>query len=257
VDQGAITLDLFTADPDTITPCGGPSSTLSWRISTHEHQATTDAQRRALSRVTYTLGFFSSGEVVAAAGSKTVHPSLTWTYTISAVLGRASQPLGDVVVSTDQSSCSTTPIIADQLRQLAQVGAEQFVRQQGARLRSPVALDITENGIHIHLAITRPGKIDVDVDVDAVFQLFPTDCTIRLTYARYNVDADLPWWLYLIDPLIVGTIEAFLSVIIGNELRAALLTQFQQQLAAFIPASQCVCYITLGNGQFSVLTCPR
>jgi hypothetical protein len=259
VMNGAITLDSFTADPATVTPCGGPPSTLRWQITEHADRATTDPERRQLRNVGFRLKFGFAGDLpVDLVGSRAVQPSLALAYTLSAALSIHRVPLGTVMIRTDESACPPpTTVTADQLRPLVEAAAQQFVLQQGARLRSPADLDISENGIHIHLAITRPGTIDVDVDVDVVFQLFPNNCGIQATYSRYNVDADIPWWLYLFDPVLVGIIEAFLSDIIGNQLRSALLNQVQSFLNGFIPPNLCVCRVTLADGQFSVLACPR
>jgi len=265
-----ITLDSFTANPSTLPPCGGQPATLSWRITTHPERATSVALRQALSFVRFTINL-GRDIFVPAVGSMQVHPPRTTVFVLSARYGQAQLALDPtLILRIDQSLCSTTTITADQLRPLVQLAAEQFLRQKGARLRSPVGLDIGENGIHVHLAIVRPGTIDVDVDVDVVFQLYPNNCAIQLMYARYNVDADLPWWLYLVDPVIVGLIEAFLSLVIGNELRGELLNRFQSFLTSFIPSNLCVCSVSfatalgvplgqlpISGGALLILTCPR
>ena len=274
LDSNAVTLDSFTANPSTLPPCGGQPATLSWRITKHPERAKSVVLRQKLSFVYFTINL-GRDFFVNAVGNMQIHPPRTTVFVLSAGLGtgllQARQGLDPtLILRIDESSCSTTTITADQLLPLVQVAAEQFLRENDARLRAPVGLDIGENGIHVHLAIVRPGKIDVDVDVDVVFFLYPNNCAIQLTYARYNVDADLPWWLYFADPLIVGIIEAFLSKIIGNELKGALLSRFQSFLNSFIPSNLCVCRVSfasavgvppgqppISGGALLILTCPR
>ncbi|MFD8392689.1 hypothetical protein ACFV2N_26680 [Streptomyces sp. NPDC059680] len=254
-DNGAIALESLTANPDPVTPCGGPPSTLSWRITKHSNLATTDEQRRVLPHVGFTLSYAAYGEVrVQATGTRDVHPSLTTSYTLYAALGPARFPLGIVIVRIDESSCSTASITADLLRQLVKVYVDQFVGQYGLRLRSPVGLDITENGIHVHLAILSRQAININVDIDLVFQLYAKDCGIHLLYVRSNVDVDLPWWL---DPGIVIAGEELIGDIIDKKLKSELLNQLQNFLNSFLPSSLCVCRATLTRGEVSILTCPR
>ena len=262
IDLDAITLDSFTANPQRVPPCAGPPVELKWQISEDYSVVADDpALRAALKAVNFQL--FPIALDVQESGQTEVRPAATTTYRIHALYGRAMLSLEpSLTVVVDESSCPTYSITEDLLRSVAQQGAEDFVRSYNTankdelRLTGAVGLQIRSDGVDMHLSLLRPGVIDVTIDVDATFWLYPKKCGVGVVSSSFSVDADLPWELYLVDPVAVAVIEFILDVVIGNELRPALVKGFEELFSMFVPEGRCVCRISPQTGTLTVIACP-
>jgi hypothetical protein len=268
ISDGVLSLESFTANPSATAPCGGPPVTLSWHIAIHRDRAS-EEELRILPQVRFELdvGIIPVVTQVNAIGSHVVQPMATTTYILYASIGvarigKVRAELGTVTVTVSEGRCIRQSIPEDDIRRMVQ---DYFNTNYGpnnseARLRAPVGLEIDTDGITLRLRLVKPGIVDIDIDVNARLLLPVQDCQARVMYAEFGVNANLPWWLELVAPVVIDIVEAFIGAHIEGELKPRLLQEVQRFLDDYfrqIPSILCLCRLRPLRDQIEVLACLR
>lgn len=260
---GQITLRSFTAEPATITPTG--QAVLRWDVA--------DLPQG----VRLSLGGRTPGESLPARGSRTVSPVETTTYRLVASSSVVDAVLGQVTVAVDASDCITVPIpeaeVRDPVRQGLDAvdGRKEEIRgvEVTIRQRRPAEVEVDEGGLRVDAAFEAkvPNFPNPKIGVEARIILSVTNGQPTYTYAKFETEVDLPWWVWLPGVLVAGVaglaVVPFLEALINDRLRPRLkdemdaqITQVLNQFMGALPPGQALVSLTTVTDLILAEVCP-
>lgn len=258
-----VSLESFTVQPGTITPTG--QAVLRWEVSTLPPG------------VTLSLGGRTPGESLPARGSRIVSPLETTTYRLVASASVADAVLGEVTVRVDRSECVTVPIPEAEVRAAIRQGLDGIDGRKEEvsgievtiRQRRPAGVEVDETGLTVDAAFEAkvPNFPNPKIGVEATIVLGVGDGQPTYTYARFETEVDLPWWVWLPGVLVAGVaglgVVPFLEKLINDRLRPRLkdamdaeITRTLNQFAGALPPGRALVSLTTVQDLVLAETCP-
>jgi hypothetical protein len=260
---GQITLKSFTVEPAAITPTG--QAVLRWDVANLPQG------------VRLSLGGRTPGESLPARGSRVVTPVETTTYRLVASASVVDAVLGQVTLNVDHSECVTVPIPEAEVRDRIRLGLDSVDGRKEEirgvevtiRQRRPAEVEVEEAGIRVDAAFEAkvPNFPNPKIGVEARIVLSVTDGQPTYTYAKFESEVDLPWWVWLPGVLVAGVaglaVAPFLEALINDRLRPRLkdemdaqITQVLNQFMGALPPGQALVSLTTVADQVLAETCP-
>lgn len=262
LDTQAITLDSFIANPAVTPPCGGPGSTLSWRLTRHPDRAPTSELRTALRSVAYDLtGPSLFLRNVPSVASRVVQPLDSSSFNIFSRLRQVSFFLGSVAVTVDASRCQRliiTESLAQPFVEENLAGLLSRIRDEAnivVTLRSPVVVNFVPGGIELRLRFTfRTSEGEADVDIDTRLEILVQNCRPRVIFGSWEIEADIS---FLADIFTLGLGDDRVEAEVERLLKPQLLKAFEDFLGGLVPQDKCLCRVIPGSDQIEVQICPQ
>lgn len=228
---------------------------------TVDHFAANDTQIRAGEQVTISwdvdtsgcanprlAGIFLNSTRVTPRGSRTVRPSRTISYGLSARGAGAVRALGRVRIDVDDRGCEPQELSEDVVAPLIQNAVRDSINDYNndpdtdhkvSLRRDPVA-QIEPEGIVIRLRMKLDinNFFDPDVDVDARIGVGVSAENKALAFYRsFKVDVDWPWWVTGITLGISKIVEEFIDGMVERRIKARILNDLRAQIDSFIALS--------------------
>lgn len=227
-------LDRFSADDTEIR--AGERATLHWSVDT------TGCANPVFARI------FLNNTQVPPSGSRTVRPSRTISYGLSARAVGIVRPFGRVRIEVDDSTCEPRELPESVVAPLIQSGVRASINDYNndpatdnkvTLRRDPVA-QIEPDGVVIRLRMKLHinNFFDPDVDVDARIGVGVSAENEALAFYRsFRVDVDWPWWVTGITLGISKIVEEFVDGMVERRIKTRILNDLRAEIDSFIGAS--------------------
>lgn len=193
-------------------------------------------------------GIFLNNARVPPSGSRTVRPSRTISYGLSARAAGIVRSFGRVRIEVDDSSCEprvlpesiVAPLIVSGVRRSIDDYNDDPDTDTTVSLRRDAVAEIEPDGVVIRLRMKLHinNFFDPDVDVDARIGVGVSAENEALAfYRRFAVDVDWPWWVTSITAGISKIVEEFVDGMVERRIKGRILNDLRAEIDRFIGVS--------------------
>jgi hypothetical protein len=191
---------------------------------------------------------FLNDASVPTGGSKTVRPSRTISYGLTARGAGIARELGRVRIDVDNTGCRpielTESIVASMIQNSVRESIDTYNNapdtEYKVRLRRDPVVEIEPNGVVIRLRMKLKinNLPNPDVDVDAVMGVgVSAENKARVSYRTFTVDVDWPWWVTGISHGTTKIAEEFVDGMVEQKLRDRMRNALRAEINGYIRSS--------------------
>ena len=237
----------FTAEPATVR--SGVPSTLRWEVKLPSKGCSVQLRL--------------NGSTIPKSGSRTVTPSRTTNFSITARQGSAEGSLATATVNVDTSDCFFQTYAESALRTEINklIDSNLDLKESPLSKRSPTQIEVDRDGIRIKLRLKLdvPNFFDPNVDVDMLLRLRATNNDIVVSFGSYSSDVDWPFWVTGITLGITEFVDNVIRTRINRQLKPLILEKVKAEIdkkLMEIPPTHALSDLTTESNLIRAQICP-